>query len=132
MFGLGPTELVVILVLALLVLGPQKIPEAATSLGKAIRGFRRATRELRDQIDLEDDVRRPLEDLRSALHDEPASNQLMRPAVKAEATAAPPAAPVKAEAAPAVGVLSPVAVAGSVAAAPPVEVAPAAAAEPAK
>ncbi|HNN93714.1 MAG TPA: twin-arginine translocase TatA/TatE family subunit, partial [Pseudomonadota bacterium] len=46
MFGLGPTELIVILVLALLVLGPQRIPEAASSLGKAIRSFRRATREL--------------------------------------------------------------------------------------
>jgi sec-independent protein translocase protein TatB len=71
MFGLGPTELIVILVLALLVLGPQRIPEAASSLGKAIRSFRRATRELRDQIDIDDDVRRPFEDLRSALRDEP-------------------------------------------------------------
>jgi sec-independent protein translocase protein TatB len=72
MFGLGPTELIVILVLALLVLGPQRIPEAASSLGKAIRSFRRATRDLRDQIDIDDDVRRPFEDLRSALRDEPA------------------------------------------------------------
>jgi sec-independent protein translocase protein TatB len=71
MFGLGPTELIVILVLALLVLGPQRIPEAASSLGKAIRSFRRATRELKDQIDLDDEVRRPFEDLRSALRDEP-------------------------------------------------------------
>lgn len=71
MFGLGPTELIVILVLALLVLGPQRIPEAASSLGKAIRSFRRATRELRDQIDIDEDVRRPFEDLRSALRDEP-------------------------------------------------------------
>src|SRR5580658_5032773 len=71
MFGLGPTELVVILVIALLVLGPQKIPEVATSLGKAIRSFRRATRELREQIDIDEDVRRPFEDLHSALRDEP-------------------------------------------------------------
>lgn len=72
MFGLGPTELIVILVLALLVLGPSRIPEVASSLGKAIRGFRRATKELRDQIDIDDEVRRPLEDLRAALRDEPA------------------------------------------------------------
>ena len=71
MFGLGPTELIVILVLALLVLGPQRIPEAAASLGKAIRGFRNATRELRDQLEVEDHIRQPLEDLRSALRDEP-------------------------------------------------------------
>jgi TatA/E family protein of Tat protein translocase len=72
MFGLGPTELIVILVLGVLLLGPQRIPEVASSLGKAIRSFRRATRELRDQIDIEDEVRRPLEDLRAALRDEPA------------------------------------------------------------
>ena len=71
MFGLGPTELIVILVLGLLVLGPERIPGVASSLGKAIRSFRRATRDLRDQIDLEDDVRRPFEDLRVALRDEP-------------------------------------------------------------
>ena len=71
MFGLGPTELIVILVLGLLVLGPERIPGVASSLGKAIRSFRRATRDLRDQIDLEDDVRRPFEDLRAALRDEP-------------------------------------------------------------
>jgi TatA/E family protein of Tat protein translocase len=71
MFGLGPTELIVILILGLLVLGPERIPGVASSLGKAIRSFRRATRDLRDQIDLEDDVRRPFEDLRAALRDEP-------------------------------------------------------------
>jgi TatA/E family protein of Tat protein translocase len=71
MFGLGPTELIVIMVLALIVLGPQRIPDVATSLGKAIRSFRKATRELRDQIDIEDDVRRPFEDLHAALRDEP-------------------------------------------------------------
>ena len=73
MFGLGPTELIVILVLGLLVLGPERIPGVASSLGKAIRSFRRATRDLRDQIDIDDDVRRPFEDLRAALRDEPAA-----------------------------------------------------------
>ena len=68
-------ELIVILVLALVVLGPQRIPEVATSLGKAIRGFRKATRELREQIDIEDEVRRPFEDLRAALRDEPARHK---------------------------------------------------------
>ncbi len=72
-------ELIVILVLALVVLGPQRIPEVASSLGKAIRGFRKATRELRDQIDIEDEVRRPFEDLRAALRDEPAHHRPMIP-----------------------------------------------------
>ena len=61
----------VILAIALLVMGPKRIPELASSLGKAIRSFRKATRELRDQIDIDEEVRRPLEDLRSALRDDP-------------------------------------------------------------
>lgn len=93
MFGLGPTELAVILVLALLVMGPKRIPELATNLGKAIRGFRRATRELREQIDIDDEVRRPFEDLRSALRDEPPPPpryDLLRPAEAPEPATAPP------------------------------------------
>ncbi len=92
MFGLGPTELIVILVLGLLVLGPERIPSVATSLGKAIRSFRRATRDLRDQIDIEDDVRRPLEDLRAALRDEPPPHPLYPPMTLEPPSEAPVAA----------------------------------------
>ena len=79
-------EMAVILVLALLVMGPKRIPELAANLGKAIRGFRRATRELREQIDIDDEVRKPFEDLRSALRDEPPprSYELLKPAAPAE------------------------------------------------
>ncbi len=133
MFGLGPTELIVILVLALLVLGPQRIPEAASSLGKAIRGFRRATRELRDQIDIDDDVRRPFEDLRSALRDEPpplpppqtpstGSDAVAAAGAVGSALVKPPAEPVLSQAA---GSEGGAAVAGDVglssSAAPPIE-----------
>ena len=37
---LGPTELIVILVIALLVLGPKKLPEVGKSLGKGMREFK--------------------------------------------------------------------------------------------
>jgi sec-independent protein translocase protein TatA len=38
--NVGPLELVVVLVVALLVLGPKKLPEAGRGLGEAIRGFK--------------------------------------------------------------------------------------------
>ena len=45
MFGLGMPELILILVIALVVFGPAKLPEMGASIGKAIREFRNATRE---------------------------------------------------------------------------------------
>jgi sec-independent protein translocase protein TatA len=42
MFGLGATELIVILVVALLIFGPGKLPEIGGALGKGIRDFRKA------------------------------------------------------------------------------------------
>lgn len=46
MFNLGPMELVVILVLALLIFGPGKLPEVGRALGKSLNEFRRASREI--------------------------------------------------------------------------------------
>ena len=42
MDGLSPTHLILILVVALLVIGPAKLPEAGSALGRALREFRRA------------------------------------------------------------------------------------------
>ena len=42
MFGIGMTELLVILAIALIVIGPKKLPELARSLGKGLAEFRRA------------------------------------------------------------------------------------------
>jgi|GEM_PF-3785807 len=50
MFGLGIGELIVIGIVALLVLGPEKLPDAARSLGKALHQFRRAGQDLRDEV----------------------------------------------------------------------------------
>jgi Tat protein translocase TatB subunit len=50
MFGLGLTELVVILVVALLFLGPEKLPEVARTLGRGLRELRRASDDIRDTV----------------------------------------------------------------------------------
>lgn len=62
MFGIGMPELLVIMVVALVVLGPKRLPEVARMLGKGLAEFRRATAgvsdELRNaQIMLEEEVR---------------------------------------------------------------------------
>ncbi len=64
-------ELLVILALALLIFGPKKLPDLAASLGKAIRQFRKATHELTEQIDIDEEVKQPLRELQAALRDEP-------------------------------------------------------------
>ena len=46
----GPLELVIILVIALLVLGPGKLPDVGAALGKSIREFRKASSDLTDAV----------------------------------------------------------------------------------
>jgi sec-independent protein translocase protein TatB len=53
MFGLGMGEVIIILVLALILLGPQKLPDAAKQLGKGLREFRKATEDLKQQFETE-------------------------------------------------------------------------------
>ena len=50
MFDVGIPELILILVVALVVFGPGKLPEIGSSLGKTIREFRKATQGISDEI----------------------------------------------------------------------------------
>lgn len=55
-FGnIGAPELIIILVIALIVLGPGKLPDVAASLGKGVREFRRAATDLSDAAKVEPD-----------------------------------------------------------------------------
>ena len=54
MFGIGTGELIVILIVALVIIGPQKLPEIAKSLGKAMGEVKRATRDIQDELKFDD------------------------------------------------------------------------------
>jgi Tat protein translocase TatB subunit len=61
MFNIGPGELVVILLLALILLGPKRLPDAARAVGKGMREFRRATEDLKGTLEQElGDLQDPL------------------------------------------------------------------------
>ncbi len=49
MFGLGVPELMVILVIALVIFGPSKLPQIGSGLGKAIRDFKKGVTEKEDE-----------------------------------------------------------------------------------
>ena len=57
MFGIGMPEMLLLLAVALIVLGPKKLPDLARSLGRAVAEFKKATRELRETIDVDPDLR---------------------------------------------------------------------------
>jgi sec-independent protein translocase protein TatA len=52
-FNIGPFELLIVLVLALLILGPGKLPEVGNALGKTIREFRKASSDVEDAVRIE-------------------------------------------------------------------------------
>lgn len=80
--NIGPGELILILIIALVVLGPGKLPDVAQSLGKSLREFRKAASDVQD----------------AAKVDAPAP---AAPAPQVAATTAPPATPVAPVTAPA-------------------------------
>jgi TatA/E family protein of Tat protein translocase len=56
MFGIGMPELLLLLAIALIVIGPKKLPDLAKSLGRAMREFKKATNEFKETIQIDEDL----------------------------------------------------------------------------
>jgi TatA/E family protein of Tat protein translocase len=78
MFGsIGPAELILIFVIALLVFGPKKLPEIGRSVGKALREFKKTSEEIKGRIeeeieaselkDIRKDIQSGVDDLRTSV-----------------------------------------------------------------
>jgi sec-independent protein translocase protein TatB len=67
MFGMGGSEIIVILIVALIFLGPDKLPEAAKQISKGIRDLKRSTRDIQDTIENDEHIGGAIRDLKSAL-----------------------------------------------------------------
>jgi TatA/E family protein of Tat protein translocase len=59
MFGIGTPEILIIIVVALLIFGPTKLPELGKTLGKGLREFKKASSDLKDQINPLNDGEQP-------------------------------------------------------------------------
>jgi Tat protein translocase TatB subunit len=72
MFGLGMPEIFLILAIALIVIGPKKLPELAKTMGRAMGEFKRSAQDFKKSIDIETtlkDIETPASDLKDIIKD---------------------------------------------------------------
>ena len=100
MFGIGMPELILILAVALIVIGPKKLPDLAKSLGRALGEFKKATSDLKESMEIDNpipDVKRSFDnlnkDVKKGLYDKvtggSASEKETSPALQASAEPSP-------------------------------------------
>jgi sec-independent protein translocase protein TatB len=84
MFGIGMPEMLLILAVALIVIGPKKLPELAKSLGKALGEFKKATHDLKESFEVEselNEVKKSLTELESDIDTRPVEEVKSEPSM---------------------------------------------------
>ncbi len=85
MFGIGGSEILVILVIAMLFLGPDKLPDAAKQISKVVRDLKRQSRVLQQTVENDEHIGGAIRDLKSALRgDEIQPRPIRKPVNKIE------------------------------------------------
>jgi len=67
MFGISMPELLIVAVIALIVIGPSKLPELAKAIGKGLAEFRKATQEIKDSLDLDHELKEVKKDIADSI-----------------------------------------------------------------
>jgi len=94
-FGLQPWHIIVILIVALIIFGPSRLPELGKNLGKAIMEFRRGTRELTEsfktEITKDEEQQKPAVSENSSVpvQASPPSQTIMQPPISAASQSSP-------------------------------------------
>jgi TatA/E family protein of Tat protein translocase len=98
-FNIGPGELIIVLIIALIVVGPGKLPDVGASLGKSIREFRKAATDVQETTKLDAAPATAPAVATAATVAQAATTPPPTPVIPATAAAATPVAPVAAPAA---------------------------------
>jgi Tat protein translocase TatB subunit len=88
MFNIGPPELLVILLIALIVVGPNRLPELSRTIGRGLREFRKVQDEVKDMVKFDLDAAPP----RNGSPTAPNVHRTRRPAATGSASGDPPPA----------------------------------------
>jgi sec-independent protein translocase protein TatB len=89
MFNIGLPELMIIVAIALIVFGPNKLPELAKAFGRAMREFKKATEEVKESFEAET---RDMEDLKTTITEENVTRFIETTSASTEAAEATPSA----------------------------------------